>query len=146
MRTEHALKLVMLTMDVSKDAAEGAPLSGDWAVRETFVAVITTNFPMAFTLIRGMLGPAFHSTADSNSSNKDQKSRKDLETIGGGGPSEESGASRKHHPQRPVIGDMLFSPSEELMVHGTGTPLETPSHLSGSTLGSPILGGGVEKP
>ncbi|KAI6563978.1 hypothetical protein MCOR09_007268 [Pyricularia oryzae] len=39
------------------DSKNGAFLAGSWAVRETFVAVITTNMPMLFPLFRRLMNP-----------------------------------------------------------------------------------------
>lgn len=43
----------------SQNPVTGAQQAGSWAVRETFVAVVTTNLPMVFPLVRGWLGPVF---------------------------------------------------------------------------------------
>lgn len=40
-----------------QDSKNGAFLAGSWAVRETFVAVITTNMPMLFPLFRRLMNP-----------------------------------------------------------------------------------------
>ncbi|GKT49856.1 uncharacterized protein ColSpa_10037 [Colletotrichum spaethianum] len=37
----------------------GAQQAGSWAVRETFVAIVTTNLPMIFPLVRRWLSPVF---------------------------------------------------------------------------------------
>ncbi|CCF38166.1 hypothetical protein CH063_09322 [Colletotrichum higginsianum] len=39
----------------------GAQQAGSWAVRETFVAIVTTNIPMIFPLVRRWLTPIFGS-------------------------------------------------------------------------------------
>ncbi|GJC81028.1 hypothetical protein ColLi_03866 [Colletotrichum liriopes] len=39
----------------------GAQQAGSWAVRETFVAIVTTNIPMIFPLVRRWLSPIFGS-------------------------------------------------------------------------------------
>lgn len=40
-----------------QDPVNGAQQAGSWAVRETFVAVVTTNVPMIFPLLRRWLSP-----------------------------------------------------------------------------------------
>lgn len=45
------------TQKKKQDLKNGAFLAGSWAVRETFVAVITTNMPMLFPLFRRWLNP-----------------------------------------------------------------------------------------
>ncbi|KAF9877958.1 hypothetical protein CkaCkLH20_04534 [Colletotrichum karsti] len=44
---------------IIKDPVGGAQQAGSWAVRETFVAVVTTNVPMIFPLLRKWLSPVF---------------------------------------------------------------------------------------
>ncbi|KAK2015619.1 hypothetical protein LZ32DRAFT_554231 [Colletotrichum eremochloae] len=39
------------------DPVNGAQQAGSWAVRETFVAIVTTNVPMIFPLVRRWLSP-----------------------------------------------------------------------------------------
>ncbi|KDN61246.1 hypothetical protein CSUB01_09843 [Colletotrichum sublineola] len=39
------------------DPVHGAQQAGSWAVRETFVAIVTTNVPMIFPLVRRWLSP-----------------------------------------------------------------------------------------
>ncbi|KAL8388025.1 hypothetical protein RB595_009506 [Gaeumannomyces hyphopodioides] len=43
------------------DPINGAQQAGSWAVRETFVAVVTSNIPMIFSVIRRFTGPIFSS-------------------------------------------------------------------------------------
>ncbi|ELQ36377.1 hypothetical protein OOU_Y34scaffold00665g1, partial [Pyricularia oryzae Y34] len=52
--TAAAILRVILIVSDSKN---GAFLAGSWAVRETFVAVITTNMPMLFPLFRRWMNP-----------------------------------------------------------------------------------------
>ncbi|KAI6359556.1 hypothetical protein MCOR25_007006 [Pyricularia grisea] len=47
------LRVILIVSDLKN----GAFLAGSWAVRETFVAVITTNMPMLFPLFRRWLNP-----------------------------------------------------------------------------------------
>ncbi|KAL8350212.1 hypothetical protein RB598_005512 [Gaeumannomyces tritici] len=41
------------------DPINGAQQAGSWAVRETFVAVVTSNIPMIFSVVRRFTGPIF---------------------------------------------------------------------------------------
>ena len=45
------------TLTSAQDPVNGAQLAGSWAVRETFIAVVTTNLPMVYPLFyNGLLG------------------------------------------------------------------------------------------
>lgn len=44
-----------------QDPVNGAQQAGSWAVRETFVAIVTTNVPMIFPLVRRWFSPIFGS-------------------------------------------------------------------------------------
>lgn len=120
---------------IAQDPINGGKQSGTWAVRETFVAVITTNFPMAFTLIKGMLGPAFKSVRTSTKTAHEQEPRRSeqLQTFGSGKKGE-----KVRGVGNPTATNMLFSASEERMVQGTPTPLaeEESYRWSGPTLQS----------
>lgn len=50
---------------VFSNAERGVTLSGPWAVRETFVAVVVTNLPVIFPLFKQWLGPIFKSSQPS---------------------------------------------------------------------------------
>lgn len=112
-----------------KDPENGAPVSGTWAVRETFVAIITANIPMAFTLVKGLLGPAFRSIRSTNhTENKPGSDRPTaLDTFGSN--SKQHRKSRGGHQVNPTLTNMLFTESEERIVYGADSP-----HLSGDTL------------
>lgn len=43
--------------DSSQDPINGAQQAGSWACRETFVAVVTSNLPMIFPLVRRLFSP-----------------------------------------------------------------------------------------
>lgn len=93
-------------------------------MRETFVAVITANIPMAFTLVKGLLGPTFRSIRSASQTEpKAEINVNQLETFGSG--SKQSRRSRGN----PTVTNMIFSESEERMVYGGDSP-----HLSGDTL------------
>ncbi|CAH0042289.1 unnamed protein product [Clonostachys rhizophaga] len=91
----------------------GAPLSGTWGVREGFVAIITSNFPMAFTLVRGMLGPAFNSLQTTTPSAQTPSTQ--LDTLKASGRNGRSARSA-------VMSDRIFTESEEKIVNGRDTP------------------------
>ncbi|KAF4808390.1 hypothetical protein CGCSCA5_v012447 [Colletotrichum siamense] len=59
---------------IISDPVNGASQAGSWAVRETFVAVVTTNVPMVFPLIRRWFSPIFGTVVStlplSNTNNK----------------------------------------------------------------------------
>ncbi|KAK2779289.1 hypothetical protein CKAH01_11370 [Colletotrichum kahawae] len=59
---------------IISDPVNGASQAGSWAVRETFVAVDTTNVPMIFPLIRRWFSPIFGTVVStlplSNTNNK----------------------------------------------------------------------------
>ncbi|TQV93924.1 hypothetical protein IF1G_07656 [Cordyceps javanica] len=65
------------------DPVNGAQLAGSWGIREAFVAVITTNLPMIFPLIKRWLQPLLPKLL--LSSQKVEKSPTGFRTIGGGG-------------------------------------------------------------
>ncbi|KAK4124673.1 hypothetical protein N657DRAFT_572064 [Parathielavia appendiculata] len=52
------------------DPVNGAQLAGSWAVRETFVAVVTTNLPMIFPAFKIWLAPLITSLRSTMSSQK----------------------------------------------------------------------------
>ncbi|KAI2627578.1 hypothetical protein GGR54DRAFT_652420 [Hypoxylon sp. NC1633] len=99
------------------DPVNGAQLAGSWAVRETFVAVVTTNLPMVFPLIKVWLGPVFGSlmsTVRSQQKLTDKESKSDLRTFGGG--SHQSWRRRGGPPTANPITNITFNESEERMV------------------------------
>ncbi|KAF3063432.1 hypothetical protein CFAM422_010166 [Trichoderma lentiforme] len=67
------------------DTANGAQLAGSWAVRETFVAVVTSNLPMLVPLLKTLLGPLIGSILSSRRSTQklEDATPKDLVTFGG---------------------------------------------------------------
>ncbi|RYO85346.1 hypothetical protein DL766_004774 [Monosporascus sp. MC13-8B] len=103
------------------DPVNGAQLAGSWAVRETFVAVITTNLPVAFPLVKAMLAPAFGSLARSMRSSSDKESSGKLSlsfrTFGGGG--KQSWRGRGPRTPNPVTG-LTITESEERMLSQQG--------------------------
>lgn len=65
-----------------QDPIDGAASSADWGIREAFVAVITTNLPMIFHLLRTWLRPIMGRAL--GTSRREYKTPSDLQTIGGG--------------------------------------------------------------
>ncbi|KAI1874532.1 hypothetical protein JX265_004740 [Neoarthrinium moseri] len=101
------------------DPVDGAQVAGSWAVRETFVAVITTNLPIVFPFFRTLLMPFFGSLARSMRSSSahlsdDKKPRTDFRTFGGGG-SGQSWRGRGPRTANPIT-DFTFNESEERML------------------------------
>lgn len=130
-----------LTTDLLQDPVNGAQLAGSWAVRETFVAVVTTNLPMIFPLFKLWLSPLFGSLLTSMRSQQkltDKESRSDLRTFGGG--SKQSWRRRGGGPPTAnPITNITFSESEERMVdevkmHDLKGWSETSTTGSGPTL------------
>ncbi|KAI0157118.1 hypothetical protein GGR52DRAFT_577115 [Hypoxylon sp. FL1284] len=101
------------------DPVNGAQLAGSWAVRETFVAVVTTNLPMIFPLFKTWLSPLLGSLLTSMRSQQkltDKELRSDLRTFGGGGGSKPHWRRRGGPPTANPITNITFSESEERMV------------------------------
>ncbi|KAK6207742.1 hypothetical protein QIS74_12823 [Colletotrichum tabaci] len=105
----------------------GAQQAGSWAVRETFVAIVTTNIPMIFPLVRRWLTPIFGSittTLSRGTNNRYGNSRSNLPAPGsiklgdvtdGGGSIGGSGARKKGRQpfsQYPIT-EFTLSGSEE---------------------------------
>ncbi|KAI0871342.1 hypothetical protein GGS24DRAFT_471824 [Hypoxylon argillaceum] len=102
------------------DPIGGAQVAGSWAVRETFVAVITTNLPMIFPLISGWIKPIISSLARSMRSGSYEKStdgkfRRSILTFGGGAPSGQNRQGRAPRTANPLTG-LTFTESEERML------------------------------
>ncbi|KAI1398260.1 hypothetical protein F4819DRAFT_489745 [Hypoxylon fuscum] len=96
----------------------GAQQAGSWAVRETFVAVITTNMPIVFPFIRSQVTPIFDSLVQSVRGSTDKKSvngtPRSLITWGGGG--KQSWRGRGPRTPNPIT-EFTFSESEEHMLN-----------------------------
>ncbi|KAK5993094.1 hypothetical protein PT974_06522 [Cladobotryum mycophilum] len=96
------------------DEENGAQLAGSWAVRETFVAVVTSNLPMIFPLLKGWLVPLLGSLLTSRrSTNKlDEATPKDIRTFGGSTKSWRGRGPPTVHP----ITNFTMNGSEENIV------------------------------
>ncbi|KAI1378023.1 hypothetical protein F4677DRAFT_414238 [Hypoxylon crocopeplum] len=99
------------------DPINGAQQAGSWAVRETFVAVITTNLPMVFPFIMSQLAPIFGSLVQSARGSIDKKlaggTPRSIITWGGGG--KQSWRGRGPRTPNPIT-EFTFSESEERMM------------------------------
>ncbi|RYP52353.1 hypothetical protein DL768_002464 [Monosporascus sp. mg162] len=105
------------------DPVNGAQLAGSWAVRETFVAVITTNLPVVFPLVKSMLSPVLGSLTRSirSLSDKDLSGKLSLsfKTFGGGGKQSWHGRGRGPGTPNPIT-EFTFTESEERMLSQQG--------------------------
>ncbi|KND88026.1 hypothetical protein TOPH_07311 [Tolypocladium ophioglossoides CBS 100239] len=97
------------------DPINGAQLAGSWAVRETFVAVVTTNLPMIFPLLKFWLTAAFGSISSLRSSQKPERTPTDVRTFGGGGGNGQNWRGRGPPTANPLT-NVTFSESEERMM------------------------------
>ncbi|KAI1082567.1 hypothetical protein F5B20DRAFT_578236 [Whalleya microplaca] len=107
------LRVILLV----SDPQNGAQLAGSWAVRETFVAVVTTNLPMVFPLIRGWLSPVFGPLISSMRSTPrpSDKGSSNLRTFGQGSiPSWRRRGTGP--PTANPITNITYNESEERMV------------------------------
>ncbi|UNI22252.1 hypothetical protein JDV02_008157 [Purpureocillium takamizusanense] len=95
------------------DPVNGAQLAGSWAVRETFVAVVTTNMPLVVPLLQHWAKLAAGSMPSIRSSRKSDKSKIIVRTFGGGQAQSWRG---RGPPSANPIPDITFSESEERMV------------------------------
>ncbi|KJF61196.1 uncharacterized protein CIMG_11576 [Coccidioides immitis RS] len=98
------------------DPVNGPQLAGTWGVREAFVAVMTTNLPMIFPVIRSLLTPLF-GKALASTQKKSYKSPAGVQTIGGGGGG--SSYSRNRHRREPpdtLTTGLTLNGSEERIV------------------------------
>ncbi|KAJ5288924.1 hypothetical protein N7478_001954 [Penicillium angulare] len=94
---------------------DGAQIADEWGTRETFVAVITTNLPMVFHILRIWLTKAFGSKFGSSHKTNYKSPSGGFKSIGGGGDY----ASRKGRGPAstdPITIGMTFTESEERMM------------------------------
>ncbi|KAK4071750.1 uncharacterized protein Triagg1_5988 [Trichoderma aggressivum f. europaeum] len=96
------------------DTANGAQLAGSWAVRETFVAVVTSNLPMLVPLLKMLIGPFIGSILSSRRSTQklEDATPKDLITFGG---SSKSWRGRGPPTANPIT-NITMNESEEHIV------------------------------
>ncbi|POR36005.1 Uncharacterized protein TPAR_03817 [Tolypocladium paradoxum] len=97
------------------DPINGAQLAGSWAVRETFIALVTTNLPIMFPLLKLWFTTAFGSISFLRSSQKQERTPSDFRTFGGGGGNGQSWRGRGSPKANPIT-NVTFSESEERMM------------------------------
>lgn len=100
-----------------QDDSKGAQLAGSWGIREAFTAVIVTNLPMLFSLLRSALQPLVGS-ALSSSNKGSRETRRNIRTIGGGG------SSRDHRgppSANPLTRSTTLNQSEEHIMSSLGS-------------------------
>jgi hypothetical protein len=91
-------------------------LAGSWAVRETFIAVVTTNLPMVYPLFHVLLGRHISSWVSTmRSTHKTNENTGDLVTIGGGNLDPKVQRHRTPKGNNPMT-NVTFSESEERMM------------------------------
>lgn len=100
-----------------QDPQNGAQLAGSWAVRETFVAVITANLPMVFSIVKQWLAPVLGSliTSIRSSQKLTENTPKEVRTFGAGSKTSWRG---RGPPSVYPITHVTFNESEERMVNG----------------------------
>jgi hypothetical protein len=113
----------------------GGQLAAEWGTRETFIAVVTTNLPMIFPLIKNWLAPYLPSSF-SNSNNKAYKTPgSGFVTIGGGGTDGASARSRQAQNASHISANVAFdNESEEHIVKGNGDVKMTDLHPAGANI------------
>jgi hypothetical protein len=112
----------------------GGQLAAEWGTRETFIAVVTTNLPMIFPLLKNWLAP-FLPSSFSNSNNKAYKTPgSGFVTIGGTGAASSrnrQGAQSASH----VSANMTFdNESEENIVTAHGDVKMQGLHPAGANI------------
>ena len=104
------------TLTFVQDPVNGAQLAGSWAVRETFIAVVTTNLPMVYPLFYMLLGRHISSWVSTmRSTHKTGENTGDLVTIGGGNLDPKAQRPRAPKGNNPMT-NVTFSESEERMM------------------------------
>ncbi|KAK9771944.1 hypothetical protein SCAR479_11425 [Seiridium cardinale] len=106
------------TIFVFEDSANGASLAGEWGTREAFVAVVTTNLPLIFSLIKSWLKPLFGNLLGSSGRTPHYTAPSGFRTIGGGGGgSHRPGFSKRGASSKtPVATSISRTGSEEQIV------------------------------
>ncbi|KAK2616411.1 hypothetical protein QQS21_000653 [Conoideocrella luteorostrata] len=70
---------------IISDPVNGPQLAGSWAVRETFVAIVITNLPTTFPLLKQCYLPIRKSISSRYSKDRSAGAAIDLESMGNGG-------------------------------------------------------------
>ncbi|KAL2864979.1 uncharacterized protein BJX67DRAFT_383200 [Aspergillus lucknowensis] len=110
---------ILKSVFVLVDPVHGAELAGAWGTREAFVAVITTNLPMIFHLLKGMVSRFLGTTLGSTDEGYKYRS------PSGGGGSSSRGRRGPPHSVHNITTGFTFSESEERIVGaGDGVKLK----------------------
>jgi hypothetical protein len=105
----------LTNLSLLQDPINGAQLAGQWGTREAFVAVVTTNLPMIFPLLKSWFTPLFGTML--RSTQKSYKNPTGFRTIGGGGGDSNSKQRRAHPSVNPITTNLTsYNESEERMV------------------------------
>ncbi|KAJ4346488.1 uncharacterized protein N0V89_010417 [Didymosphaeria variabile] len=127
---------ILKSVYVLVDPEHGGQLAAAWGTRETFIAVITTNLPMVFPLLKIWLKPWLPSTMNSSSNRKAYKYNahgSGFVTIGGGGASA-SNRSRPGPQSRDASRNMTFDNESEEHIVKPGAEIKMQSlQTSGGT-------------
>ncbi|OJD19222.1 hypothetical protein AJ78_00835 [Emergomyces pasteurianus Ep9510] len=112
-----ACAIVRVVMIVT-DPVNGAQSAGSWAVRETFIAVITTNLPMIFPLMKRWSTTIFGSLITSMRSSKrtGNETPKELRAFGGSSGHNSGYRRGRGPPTANPIPNTTFSESEERII------------------------------
>lgn len=105
---------ISLIASFLQDPVNGAALAGAWGTREAFVAVITTNLPLLFPLLRAWFTPLLGSML--RSSQKTYQTPSGFRTIGGGGGDGQRRRNRGPPTANPITANITLNDSEEHIV------------------------------
>ncbi|CAG5174536.1 uncharacterized protein ALTATR162_LOCUS7809 [Alternaria atra] len=113
------------------DPVHGGELAASWGTRETFVAIVTTNLPMIFPLLKNWLAPFLPSTMGSSNAKAYKSPGSGFVTIGGGTGGGASKQTRSvPHSTHHISGSLTFdNESEEHIVRGEDMKMH---HLQGA--------------
>jgi hypothetical protein len=123
----------------SQDPVLGGQLAAEWGTRETFIAVVTTNLPMIFPLLKNWFAP-FLPSSFSNSNNQAYKTPgSGFVSIGGGRSGGTGGASSRNRAggktTSHISANRTFdNESEEHIVKRDGDVKMTGLHPAGSNI------------
>jgi hypothetical protein len=114
-----------------QDPVHGGELAASWGTRETFVAIVTTNLPMIFPLLKNWLAPFLPSTMGSSNAKAYKSPGSGFVTIGGGTGGGASKQTRSApHSTHHISGSLTFdNESEEHIVRGEDMKMH---HLQGA--------------
>jgi hypothetical protein len=122
-----------------QDPVMGGQLAAEWGTRETFIAVVTTNLPMIFPLLKVWFAPLLPSSF-SNSNKKAYKTPgSGFVSIGGGRSGGTGGASSRNRAggktTSHISANRTFdNESEEHIVKRDGDVKMTGLHPAGSNI------------